>query len=191
MIIIQLKIHHIPRKKRGYPLTFNRNKSHDFLLYSFYTEDEQIKKTKKGLSALIFSTENDNRAILIRLTVGLIFLTEGIQKYLFPELLGTGRFLTIGFSHPAFWAYFTGTFEIICGTLIILGLLTRVASIPLIIIMITAFISTKLPILMHKGLWPWAHEYRTDFAMTLLLIYLLIYGSGNWSFDLKITKASK
>jgi uncharacterized membrane protein YphA (DoxX/SURF4 family) len=148
-------------------------------------------KTKKGLSALIFSTENDNRAILIRLTVGLIFLTEGIQKYLFPELLGTGRFLTIGFSHPAFWAYFTGTFEIICGTLIILGLLTRVASIPLIIIMITAFISTKLPILMHKGLWPWAHEYRTDFAMTLLLIYLLIYGSGNWSFDLKITKASK
>ena len=148
-------------------------------------------KTKKGLSALIFSTENDNRAILIRLTVGLIFLTEGIQKYLFPELLGAGRFLTIGFSHPAFWAYFTGTFEIICGTLIILGLLTRVASIPLIIIMITAFISTKLPILMHKGLWPWAHEYRTDFAMTLLLIYLLIYGSGNWSFDLKITKASK
>ena len=148
-------------------------------------------KTKKGLSALIFSTENDNRAILIRLTVGLIFLTEGIQKYLFPELLGTGRFLTIGFSHPAFWAYFTGTFEIICGTLIILGLLTRVASIPLIIIMITAFISTKLPILMHKVLWPWAHEYRTDFAMTLLLIYLLIYGSGNWSFDLKITKASK
>lgn len=148
-------------------------------------------KTKEGLSALIFSTENDKRAILIRITVGLIFLTEGIQKYLFPELLGTGRFLTIGFSHPSFWAYFTGTFEIICGTLIILGLLTRVASIPLIIIMITAFISTKIPILMHKGFWPWAHEYRTDFAMTLLLIYLLIYGSGNWSFDLKISKASK
>jgi putative oxidoreductase len=148
-------------------------------------------KTKKGLSALIFNTENDKRVILIRITVGLIFLTEGIQKYLFPELLGTGRFLTIGFSHPAFWAYFTGTFEIICGTLIILGFLTRVASMPLIIIMITAFISTKIPILMHKGFWPWAHEYRTDFAMTLLLIYLLIYGSGNWSFDLKISKASK
>jgi len=148
-------------------------------------------KTKKGLSALIFNTENDKRVILIRITVGLIFLTEGIQKYLFPELLGTGRFLTIGFSYPAFWAYFTCTFEIICGTLIILGFLTRVASMPLIIIMITAFISTKIPILMHKGFWPWAHEYRTDFAMTLLLIYLLIYGSGNWSFDLKISKTSK
>jgi uncharacterized membrane protein YphA (DoxX/SURF4 family) len=142
--------------------------------------------TKKRLSSLIFSTLKDNRSILIRLTVGLIFLTEGIQKYLFPELLGTGRFLTIGFSHPEFWAYFTGTFEIICGTLIVIGLITRLASIPLIIIMITAFISTKIPILMHKGLWPWAHEYRTDFAMTLLLIYLLIYGAGSWSVDSKI-----
>src|SRR5664279_2051276 len=138
-------------------------------------------KTKKGLNSLIFNTDKNNSAILVRLTVGLIFLTEGIQKYLFPELLGTGRFTSIGFSNPAFWAYFTGTFEIICGTLIILGLITRVASIPLIIIMITAFITTKIPILVHKGLWPWAHEYRTDFAMTLLLIYLLIYGSGRCS----------
>jgi uncharacterized membrane protein YphA (DoxX/SURF4 family) len=143
-------------------------------------------KTKNGLSTNILSTENDNRAIFVRLTVGLIFLTEGIQKNLFPEILGTGRFLTIGFSHPAFWAYFTGTFEIICGALIIIGLITRVASVPLIIIMITAFITTKIPILIHKGVWPWAHEYRTDFAMTLLLVYLLIYGSGNWSVDSKI-----
>jgi uncharacterized membrane protein YphA (DoxX/SURF4 family) len=154
-------------------------------------ENEKIKtlaamKTENWLSTLIFKTENNNNTILIRLTVGLIFLTEGIQKYLFPELLGTGRFLTIGFSHPAFWAYFTGTFEIICGFLIIIGLITRVASIPLIIIMITAFISTKIPILVHKGVWPWAHEYRTDFAMTLLLVYLLIYGSGRWSVDSKI-----
>jgi uncharacterized membrane protein YphA (DoxX/SURF4 family) len=139
----------------------------------------------------IFKTEDDNRAILIRLVVGLVFLTEGIQKYLFPDLLGTGRFLTIGFSNPAFWAYFTGTFEILCGTLVILGLFTRLASIPLIIIMITAFITTKIPILVHKGVWPWAHEYRTDFAMTLLLIYLLIYGAGRWSLDSKITAGNK
>jgi uncharacterized membrane protein YphA (DoxX/SURF4 family) len=56
--------------------------------------------------------------------------------------------------------------------------------------MITAFISTKIPILVHKGFWPWAHEYRTDFAMTLLLIYLLIYGSGKWSVDSKIINGS-
>jgi uncharacterized membrane protein YphA (DoxX/SURF4 family) len=139
----------------------------------------------------IFRTIDDNRAVLVRSVVGLIFLTEGIQKYLFPQLLGTGRFLTIGFSNPSFWAYFTGTFEIICGSLILLGLITRLASVPLIIIMITAFVTTKWPILISKGFWPWAHEYRTDFAMTLLLIYLLIYGSGNWSLDSKITSGSK
>ena len=148
-------------------------------------------KTNKGLSKFIISSGNDNRAVLVRLTVGLIFLTEGIQKFLFPQLLGTGRFLTIGFSNPSFWAYFTGSFEIVCGTLIILGLITRVASVPLIIIMITAFITTKIPILIHKGVWPWAHEYRTDFAMTLLLIYLLIYGSGGMSVDSKISGGRK
>jgi putative oxidoreductase len=148
-------------------------------------------KTKNRLSAIIFNSKNDNRALLVRLVVGLIFLTEGIQKYLFPELLGTGRFTTIGFGNPAFWAYFTATFEIICGTLVIIGLVTRIASIPLIIIMITAFITTKIPILVNKGVWPWAHEYRTDFAMTLLLIYLLIYGSGGWSVDSGIKGAGK
>ena len=148
-------------------------------------------KTQKSFGTIIFGTTADKGTILIRLAVGLIFLTEGIQKYLFPDLLGTGRFLTIGFTNPSFWAYFTGTFEIVCGSLIILGLLTRIASIPLIIIMITAFITTKWPLLMHKGLWPWAHEYRTDFAMTLLLIYLLIYGAGGWSIDSKIKAVRK
>ena len=146
--------------------------------------------SKKSLKTIILSTVYDNRAILVRLIVGLIFLTEGIQKYLFPEILGTGRFLQIGFSHPVFWAYFTGTFEIICGTFVLFGLFTRVASIPLLIIMITAFVTTKWPILLHKGFWAMAHEYRTDFAMTLLLIYLLFYGSGSYSIDSRISKFS-
>jgi putative oxidoreductase len=139
----------------------------------------------------IFRTIDDNRAVLVRLVVGLVFLTEGIQKFLFPNLLGTGRFLTIGFSNPSFWAYFTGTFEIICGGLILIGLMTRLASVPLLIIMMTAFITTKWPLLVTKGFWPFAHEYRTDFAMTVLLIYLIIYGSGNWSVDSKIMKDLK
>lgn len=124
--------------------------------------------------------------MLIRLAVGLIFLTEGIQKFLFPDLLGPGRFMKIGFTDPAFWAYFTGTFEIICGLLVLFGCMTRLASIPLLVIMITAFITTKWPLLMTKGFWPFAHEYRTDFAMTLLLVYLLIFGAGKCSVDSKI-----
>jgi len=145
-------------------------------------------ETKKGLLAIILTTASDNRAIIIRLIVGMVFLSEGIQKYLFPESVGTGRFEKIGFSDPAFWAYFTGAFEIICSSLILLGLLTKLASIPLLIIMMTAFVTTKLPILMDKGFWVMAHEYRTDFAMTLLLIYLLIFGAGKWSIDSKLFK---
>ena len=140
-------------------------------------------KTSKGLKSIIFHTTDDNKVLLIRLVVGLVFLTEGIQKYLFPELLGTGRFEKIGFADPAFWAYFTGTFEIVCGTLLLLGLLTRLASVPLLIIMATAFVTTKWPLLIGKGFWVMAHEYRTDFAMTLLLVYLIFSGGGRWSID--------
>jgi putative oxidoreductase len=147
--------------------------------------------TEKSLKVKILATINDNRSILIRLIVGLIFISEGIQKYLFPELLGTGRFIRIGFSHPEFLAYLTGTFEIICGALVLIGLLTRLASIPLIIIMITAFITTKWPILTDKGFWSMAHEYRTDFALTLLLVYLIIYGSGRLSVDSEFIKTFK
>ncbi|GAB6278136.1 MAG: DoxX family protein [Lentimicrobium sp.] len=148
-------------------------------------------ETKKSIKTFVLATVSDHRTLLPRLIVGLIFLSEGIQKFLFPELVGTGRFEKIGFSDPAFWAYFAGTFEIICGSLILLGLLTRIAAIPLFIIMITAFTTTKLPILIDSGFWKMAHEYRTDFAMTLLLIYLFIYGSGKWSIDLKIYKSLK
>jgi len=148
-------------------------------------------KSIKGFKTYFIGTAIDNKAIIVRLIVGLIFLTEGVQKYLFPELLGTGRFLKIGFSNPEFWAYFTATFEIISGTLILLGLFTRLASIPLLIIMMTAFVTTKWSLLTDKGFWVFAHEYRTDFAMTLLLIYLLIYGSGRWSTDSKIINSSK
>lgn len=129
----------------------------------------------------------DVPTLLCRLAVRLIFLSEGIQKYLFPDALGSGRFIKIGFSNPSFWAYFTGAFEIICGILILIGLLTRLAAIPLLIIMIAAFITTKYPVLIDKGFWAMAHEYRTDFAMTLLLIFLLIYGGGNNSLDENIT----
>jgi len=145
-------------------------------------------KAEKIVQSFILTTVSDNRSLLPRLIVGLIFLSEGIQKFLFPELLGTGRFEKIGFIDPAFWAYFAGAFEIICGTFILIGLFTRIAAIPLLIIMLTAFITTKWPILIDKGFWSMAHEYRTDFAMTLLLIYLLIYGAGKWSVDSKIFK---
>lgn len=140
---------------------------------------------------IILASPNDNRAVIIRLVVGLIFLSEGIQKFLFPELMGAGRFLDIGFSHPVIWAYLAGTSEIICSLLILLGVFTRVATIPLLIVMITAFAKTKWPIMLHIGFWQMIHENNIDFALTLLLIYLLIYGAGRLSFDTRIIGSLK
>lgn len=124
--------------------------------------------------------------LLCRIVVGLIFLSEGLQKF-FLAGPGVERFTKIGFSNPTFWTYFTGSFEILCGILILIGLVTRLAAIPLLIIMLVAFVTTKIPILTGKGFWSFAHEYRTDFAMTLLLILLLIYGGGNHSVDRKLS----
>ena len=142
----------------------------------------------KLFKTLIF-TNAGNTSLLPRIIVGLIFLSEGIQKFLFPELVGAGRFAKIGFSDPAFWAGFVACFEIVCGLFILVGFLTRLASLPLLAIMITAFVTTKWPIYMSKGFWAMAHEYRTDFAMTLLLVYLLIFGAGKWSADSSIYKS--
>jgi putative oxidoreductase len=125
-------------------------------------------------------------ALMIRLTVGLIFLSEGIQKFLFPDVLGSGRFAKLHINPPVFWANLTGTFEIICSLLIIIGFFTRLAVIPLLVIMVVAFITTKWHELLDQGFWVMAHDGRTDFAMTMLLIFLIIYGSGKWSIDLTL-----
>jgi uncharacterized membrane protein YphA (DoxX/SURF4 family) len=143
-------------------------------------------KKESSIKTQILNTGDDSKIIFIRLIVGLVFIIEGILKYLFLEVYGPSYFNEIGFSHAFFWAYFTGAFEILCGILILFGLLTRLASIPLLTIMIVAFITTKLPLLATKGFWTFAHEYRIDFSLTILLILLIIYGGGKWSVDLKI-----
>jgi len=121
--------------------------------------------------------------ILIRVMVACVFLSEGIQKFLFSDSLGVGRFVKIGIPAPEFLAPFVGFVEIICGVLILLGLFTRFATIPLIIDMLVAFSTTKIPILLEKGFWAMAHEARTDWSMMLALIFLLMVGSGRWSLD--------
>jgi uncharacterized membrane protein YphA (DoxX/SURF4 family) len=132
-------------------------------------------------------TSSDKSTILIRLMAGLVFLSEGIQKFLFPESLGWGRFHKIGLPYPQFLAPFVGTFEITCGLLVLLGLFTRIASIPLIIIMLVSIATTKLEILSDGGFWKMLHESRTDWSMLLGGIFLLIKGGGRWSMDEKFS----
>jgi uncharacterized membrane protein YphA (DoxX/SURF4 family) len=152
----------------------------------------------------IIATRDERATVLIRLLVGLVvFFPEGLQKLLFPTILGAGRFEHIGIPWPHFMGPFVGVVEIICGLLIIVGLLTRVAAVPLIVIMIVALVSTKLPILLghdvllfhmpdlkRYGFWSMQHEARTDLCMLLGAVYLLIVGAGGWSLDHWLSRRS-
>jgi uncharacterized membrane protein YphA (DoxX/SURF4 family) len=148
------------------------------------------------MSCRILATHAPCSTILIRLVVGGTFLSEGIQKFLFPDALGVGRFVKISIPYPEVMAPFVGVFEIACGALLILGLLTRLAAIPMIVNISVAIVSTKIPILLGHGFWVfnlpaaktygfWSmmHEARTDFAMLLGGIFLFIVGAGCLSFD--------
>jgi uncharacterized membrane protein YphA (DoxX/SURF4 family) len=121
--------------------------------------------------------------ILIRIMLSCVFISEGIQKFLFSESLGVGRFIKIGIPLPGIMAPFVGVVEIVGGGLILLGLFTRIAAIPLTISMLVAIFTTKIPILVEKGFWAMAHEARTDWSMILGLFFLLVVGSGHWSVD--------
>lgn len=122
--------------------------------------------------------------LLIRLAVGLIFFTQGILKYIDPNM-GVVRFTRIGFPQPYFTAHFVGTFEIVCGLLLLLGLWTKAAAVPLLIVIATAIATTKVPELFraHQGFWYMVSDARTDFAMFCSLLFLISVGGGAWSLD--------
>jgi putative oxidoreductase len=134
----------------------------------------------------LIQTSAPRAVVLIRLLIGAVFLSEGIQKFLFPDQLGVGRFLKIGLPMPEMLGPFVGTFEIVCGSLVLLGLLTRLAVIPLLAIMAVALTTTKWPMLAAQGFWHMAHESRTDWSMTLGALFLLIVGAGAWSIDARL-----
>jgi putative oxidoreductase len=134
----------------------------------------------------IIYTDQQRTTILIRLMVGSVFLSEGIQKFLFPSELGSGRFAKIGLPNPDLLGPFVGSFEIVCGFLILIGFITRLAAIPLISIMLVAIATTKAEVLANEGFWEMMHGSRTDWSMLLGSIFLLIKGGGHWSVDYKL-----
>ena len=134
----------------------------------------------------------------------------GGRWLLFPDILGAGRFAKIGIPHHDLMGPFVGVIETVCGLLIIVGLLTRLATIPLLIVMIVAVVSTKVPILLGHdvgplsafgqdvgpfqnsrptssvGFWSAQHEARADLTMFLGLLFILIVGAGRWSLDARL-----
>ena len=149
----------------------------------------------------IIKTNPDRVIILVRLMVGAIFFSEGLQKFLYPVMRGSGRFENMGFPNPEFFASFVGIFEIICGILIIIGLMTRLAALIMLINITVAIVITKIPIAFGKsfgpfilrelkvyGFWSMTHEIRTDLSMWLGSLFLMLKGGGLWSMDLKLFK---
>ena len=142
----------------------------------------------------LVSTRADKSVILIRLFVGLIFVIEGVLKFLRPDMLGPGRFAKVDIPFAAATANLDGAFEIGCGLLILVGLLTRLAVLPMIVDMVGALLTTKVAILWgaaplykgERGLWDFLHESRLEWAMLLGSLYLLIVGAGAWSADARL-----
>src|SRR5215813_10966100 len=141
-------------------------------------------------------TDAPAATVLIRVMTGSVFLSEGIQKFVYPADLAAGRFAKIGIPSPEIMGPFVGACEVVCGLLLIIGFLTRLAAIVLLIDISVAIVSTKIPVLLGQGFWGftlmklprygfWSmmHEARTDFSMWLGLLFLLIVGAGPWSFD--------
>lgn len=147
-----------------------------------------------------FSSADARRALrvlpLIRMLVGTVFLSEGLQKFLLPAVYGPGRFAEIGIPAPEFFGYGVGLIEVICGVLILLGLYTRWAALPPLVIVTVALLTTKLPILLGQGygpftlpdverygFWAFLHLARTDWAMILSTLVIALAGPGPWSLD--------
>ncbi len=142
-------------------------------------------------SAFLSESTAPLATFLIRLMVGGVFLSEGIQKFLYADLVGSGRFAKIGLPWPEVLGPLVGGTEALFGTLILLGIITRLATLPLLVVMGVALTTTKIPILLSQGFWFMAHAARTDYAMVMGLLFLLISGAGSWSLDAKINGAKK
>jgi uncharacterized membrane protein YphA (DoxX/SURF4 family) len=126
--------------------------------------------------------------ILVRLVVGLVFITEGILKFMRPDELGAGRFLSLGFPYPHQLAPIVGGVEIGAGLCVLSNFFAGDAAVILLIVILTALVTTKVPILLgHKlgsigpvniptpyGVLTFLHEARTDLSMVFCTLAIII-----------------
>ncbi len=126
--------------------------------------------------------------ILIRIIVAVVFITEGILKLLYPSEYGAGRFAHIGIMYPQFTGPLVGIVEMVAGAAVLANFYAGDAAIFLLVVIVSAIVTTKIPILLGHPLGPFApprngtrfgilgflHESRTDLAMLFSLLAVAI-----------------
>lgn len=143
-------------------------------------------------------------SIFVRLSLAGVFIPEGLQKLTHADILGSGRFTNIGIPWPEFTGPLVGWVELIAGIMFLIGYASRAAAVPIIVIMVVAILSTKIPILLGREWWifslrdldrygflSFTHETRTDWAMLMGAIFVLLSGSGRWSLDERFWPANR
>jgi uncharacterized membrane protein YphA (DoxX/SURF4 family) len=160
------------------------------------TSKTERESTMKNITRWLTQPPIDGPAstVLIRLMAGSVFFWEGILKFVYVNQ-GVGRFTKLGIPFPIFTADFVGGLEIVGGLLVMAGFLTRLITIPFVIEMIVAMLSTKISLYLGTsplplppappkiGVWAVLHEIRSEYAQIMVVLYLLINGPGKWSVD--------
>lgn len=117
--------------------------------------------------------KNEIGALILRVTLGVLFLIHGIVKFQGGIENIVGWFSSIGL--PGFMAYGVALLEIIGGAALIIGLATRPVAALLGLLMIGATLKVKLSLgLLGNGQMA---GYELDLAFLVIAIYLAINGS--------------
>lgn len=124
----------------------------------------------------------DWAVLVLRIGLGVMFVAHGLQmawgKLGGPGALGFSKYLSsLGFTSALFWSYIAAYSVLIGGLCLILGVLTRTASVVLIIFMIVAILKVHL----SKGFFITNGGFEYNFIIICALIALLILGAGKFS----------
>jgi putative oxidoreductase len=115
---------------------------------------------------------------LARLTLGLVFIGTGWGKLHDLDKV-TGFFTELGIPAPALNALVASTAEFVCGSLLLAGLFSRLASLPLIVTMIVAIITAKRAELHGIGDLVGFDEW----SYIVLALFIALAGPGPLSLD--------